>query len=243
MAQRREPVRADARQNRAHLIEVARQALTASSGVSLNAIAKLAGVGPGTLYRHFPNREALVVAVYRNEVERLAAAAPELLAQHPPLTALRLWFDQLAYYGRLKYGNSDVLHALTDEGLTNEIYRLVIGALTELLRACERDGSIRPGVDPDGVLLMLGFLWRIHPDEHAEARATQLLELVVDGLRAGAPGQAGPVPGSAGPVPGSAGPVGADLGADDVAGPAGRVDRGGPVLPLQVDTAGHQKDQ
>jgi AcrR family transcriptional regulator len=188
MAQRREPVRSDARQNRAHLIEVARDALTASSNVSLNAIAKLAGVGPGTLYRHFPNREALIVAVYRNEVERLAASAPELLARHPPLTALRRWFDQLAHYGRLKYGQSDVLHALTDEGLTNEIYRLVIGAITELLRACERDGSIRRGVDPDGVLLMLGFLWRIHPGEHAEARATQLLELVVDGLRFGAPG-------------------------------------------------------
>jgi len=197
MAQRREPVRADARQNRAHLIEVARDALTTSSNVSLNAIAKLAGVGPGTLYRHFPNREALIVAVYRHEVERLAAAAPELLAEYPPLTALRRWFDLLAHYGRLKYGQSDVLHALTDEGLAGEIYRLVIGAITELLRACARDGSIRPGVDPDGVLLMLGFLWRIHPDEHAEARAAQLLELVVDGLRFGAPGSA---PASAGPA-------------------------------------------
>ena len=229
MAQRREPVRADARQNRAHLIEVAREALTTSSGVSLNSIAKLAGVGPGTLYRHFPNRETLVVAVYRHEVERLAAAAPQLLGQHPPLTALRLWFDRLAYYGRLKYGQSDVLHALTDEGLTNEIYRLVIGAITELLGACERDGGIRPGIDPDGVLLMLGFLWRIHPDEHAEARAAQLLELVVDGLRFGAPG--------------SVGAVDADLGADDVAGTAGRVDRGGPVRPLQVDAAGHQQHE
>jgi AcrR family transcriptional regulator len=240
MTQRREPRRADARQNRAHLIEVARDALTASSNVSLNAIAKLAGVGPGTLYRHFPNREALVVAVYRHEVERLAEAAPQLLAQHPPLTALRLWFDRLAYYGRLKYGQSDVLHALTDEGLTNEIYRLVIGAVTELLGACERDGGIRPGIDPDGVLLMLGFLWRIQPDEHAEARAAQLLELVVDGLRFGAPGP-GPV-GTGSVGTGSVGD-GADLGADDVAGTAGRVDRGGPVGLVQVDTAGHEQHE
>ncbi|GII57711.1 TetR family transcriptional regulator [Planotetraspora thailandica] len=184
--QRNEPVRADARENRARIIEVARDAFTASSDASLNSIAKKAGVGPGTLYRHFPTREALMLAVYHHEVERLAEYAPELLAGHPPLEALRLWCDRLAYYGRIKHGMSDMLHALTDERLAGEVYDLVIGALTLLLRACERDGVIRGGVDPDDVLLMLGFLWRVSPGEEGEARAARLLDLVVDGLRAGA---------------------------------------------------------
>lgn len=66
-------------------------------------------------------------------------------------------------------------------------YGPIIGAVTVLLRACEEDGSIRPGVDPDDVLLMLGFLWRIGPGEEGEARAARLLDLVIDGLRLGAP--------------------------------------------------------
>lgn len=186
--QRNEPGRADARQNRARIIEVARDAFTAAGDASLNSIAKKAGVGPGTLYRHFPTREALILAVYRHEVEQLAAYAPELLEDHPPLAALRLWFDRLAYYGRIKHGVSDILHALTDDGLEGEIYGAVIGAVTLLLRACEEDGSIRPGVDPDDVLLMLGFLWRTGPGEEGEARVARLLDLVIDGLRLGAPG-------------------------------------------------------
>ncbi|GGN89242.1 TetR family transcriptional regulator [Streptomyces albiflavescens] len=185
-----EPVRADARQNRARIIEVARDAFTESSDASLNSIAKRAGVGPGTLYRHFPTREALILAVYRHEVDQLAAYAPELLKEHPPLEALRLWFDRLAYYGRIKHGLSDVLHSLTDDSLAGEIYASVIGAITLLLRACEDDGSIRPGVDPDDVLLMVGFLWRIGPGEEGEARVARLLDLVIDGLRLGAPAAA-----------------------------------------------------
>ncbi|GAA4591043.1 purine salvage operon transcriptional regulator XdhR [Planotetraspora phitsanulokensis] len=184
---RNEPVRADARQNRARIIEVAQKAFTTSGDASLNSIAKMAGVGPGTLYRHFPTRETLILAVYRHEVEQLAAYAPELLKEHPPLEALRLWCDRLAYYGRIKHGLSDVLHALTDDGLAGESYGPIIGAVTLLLRACEDAGDIRPGVDPDDVLLMLGFLWRISPGEEGEARAARLLDLVVDGLRTGAP--------------------------------------------------------
>ncbi|MGW6744124.1 TetR/AcrR family transcriptional regulator [Streptomyces sp. NPDC055025] len=185
--QRNEPVRADARQNRARIVEVARDAFAASSDASLNSIAKRAGVGPGTLYRHFPTRETLIMAVYRHEVERLGAYAPELLAEHTPLESLRRWFDRLAHYGRVKHGLSDVLHALTDEALAGEAYDLVIGALTSLLRACEDDGAIRPGTAPDDVLLVLGFLWRVAPGEEGEARAARLLDLVVDGLRYGMP--------------------------------------------------------
>jgi AcrR family transcriptional regulator len=189
MGQRREPVREDARQNRARILEVAQEALAESAEASMNAIAKRAGVGPGTLYRHFPTREALILAVYRHEVERLGALAPALLAEHPPLEALRRWFDRLAYYGRIKHALADVLHAVTDDGLAGETYGPVVGAITTLLRACEENGDIRPGVDPDDVLLVMGFLWRIGPD--GEARAARLLGLVIDGLRHGAAAPAG----------------------------------------------------
>jgi len=179
-----EPRRADALHNRDRILEVARDAFAASGDASLNSIAKQAGVGPGTLYRHFPNREALVLAVYRHDVQQLADSAPLLLDEHPPLAALRLWFDRLAYYGKIKHGLADVLHAVTSDGLAGETYGPVIGAITLLLRACEQADSIRSGIDPDDVLLLLGFLWRIDPGGDGDARASRLLDLVMDGLRA-----------------------------------------------------------
>jgi AcrR family transcriptional regulator len=179
-----ESLRADAQQNRDRILEAAREALTVSSDASLNSIAKKAGVGPGTLYRHFPNREALVLAVYRHDVQQLVDLAPRLLEEHPPLDALRLWFDRLAYYGRIKHGLADVLHAATSEDLVSETYGPIVGAITLLLKACEESASIRPGVDPDDVLLMVGFLWRLDPSGDWEVRAGRMLDLVVDGLRA-----------------------------------------------------------
>src|SRR3982074_2724140 len=145
MTQRQhEPLRADAQQNRDRILDVAHDALAASSDASLNSIAKKAGVGPGTLYRHFPNREALVLAVYRHDVQQLVDSAPVLLEEHPPLDALRLWFDRLAHHGKVKHGPADVLHAATSDGLVGETYGPVIGAITLLLRACEEADSIRP---------------------------------------------------------------------------------------------------
>jgi AcrR family transcriptional regulator len=182
-----ESLRADAQHNRDHILEVARDALAASGDASLNSIAKRAGVGPGTLYRHFPTREALVLAVYRQDVQQLVDSAALLLTEHPPLEALRLWFDRLAYYGRIKHGLADVLHAATSDGLAGETYGPVIGAITLLLRACEQAGSVRPGLDPDEVLLMVGFLWRIAARDDWRARASRMLDVVMDGLRAGAP--------------------------------------------------------
>src|SRR5580693_5308676 len=92
-----EPLRSNARQNRDRILAVAHEALIASSDASLNSIAKRAGVGIATVYRHFPTREALVLEVYRHEVTQLAEAAPALLASHPPLDALRKWMDRLAH--------------------------------------------------------------------------------------------------------------------------------------------------
>ena len=185
--QQHDALRADAQQNRQRILEAAREALAASGDASLNSIAKKAGVGAGTLYRHFPNREALVLAVYRYDVQQIADTAPKLLADHPPIEALRLWFDRLAHYGMIKHGLAGALHAATSDGLVGETYEPLIGAITQLLQACTEDGSIRVGHDPDDVLLLLGFLWRIDPGPGAGAKAARLLDLVMGGLQAGTP--------------------------------------------------------
>lgn len=176
-------LRADAQVNRARILEVAHHALAESPDASLNSIAKAAGVGAGTLYRHFPTREALVLAVYRHDVERLVDSVPSLLSNHPPLDALRLWIERLASYVNIKHGLGDALDAATKKEIERETYTPVIDAITHLLRACEAAGAVRSGIDAEDVLLLAGSLWRIDPGPRAPARASRVLDLLVDGLR------------------------------------------------------------
>jgi len=185
-----EPLRADAQQNRARILAVAVEAFTESSTASLNSIAKKAGVGIGTLYRHFPTREALVLEVYRHEVQQLVDAAPVLLATMPPLDALRAWLDRAAHYGMTKAGLADAFSTVTTshEGLAAETYGLVLGALSLLLHANEQAGTIRAGLAPADVLVLMSFLWRIDPIGDWRSRSDRLLDLFMDGLRVGAPG-------------------------------------------------------
>lgn len=185
-----EALRADWHQNRDHILEVARGELAAFSDVSLNSIAKRAGVGPGTLYQYFPTRETLVLAVYRQNGQQLVDSAAALLKEHAPLDALRLWFDRLAYYGRIKHGAADVLHSATSDALLGETYGPVIRAINLLLRAGEKAGSIRPGLDPGDVLLLMGFLLRIDASDDWQVRARRMVDIVMDGLRADAPAPA-----------------------------------------------------
>lgn len=176
------PVRSDARENRRRIVEVAREAFAQEGDTSLNEIAKRAGVGPGTLYRHFPTREALVLVVYRDEIERLAELAPALLDKHPPLEALRLWLDRVAWYGQLKYGLADVIHSATTATIEGEAYALVIDAIKQLLAAGAEAGLLRDDVDPDDFLLLISFLWRINPETGGQVRAARMLDLVMEGL-------------------------------------------------------------
>jgi AcrR family transcriptional regulator len=181
-------LRADAQQNRERIMHAAWESLLDAHDASLNSIAKRAGVGIGTLYRHFPTREALVLAIYRHEVQQAADAAPALLEKLDPLDALREWMERLAQYGMTKVGLADVLDSVAShESLAAEAYEPIVGALTMLLRANEAAGTIRAGLDPDDVLLMLGFLWRIDPTSDWRARSNRLLDLLMDGLQAGAP--------------------------------------------------------
>ncbi|HVQ96457.1 MAG TPA: TetR/AcrR family transcriptional regulator [Mycobacteriales bacterium] len=192
-------VRSDARENRRRILEIARDSFAAAGDTSLNEIAKRAGVGPGTLYRHFPTRESLVLAVYRHEIDQLAALAPALLAEHPPVEALRRWLDRVARYGQLKYGVAEVIHAATTETAETEAYGLIIGAIAGLLDAGAAAGQLRTDVQPDDFLLLISFLWRIDPEPGGPARAARMLDLVLAGLLVrgqGPQADAGPAPGS-----------------------------------------------
>ena len=179
-----EKLRADARANRDRLLDVARDALAADPEASLNSIAKAAGVGAGTLYRHFATREALVLGVYRKEVDSLVALAPTLLAKHPPLQAFRMWCERLARFGRMKFGIADVIHAATSDQDLQGTYLPLLGAVRELVAACEGAGEICPGADPEDLLVLMGLLWRIPPNSTGTARVKRLLALVFRGLGA-----------------------------------------------------------
>jgi AcrR family transcriptional regulator len=174
--------RADAMENRARIIQAARSAVATSDELKLNAIAKQAGVGQGTLYRHFPTREDLLAEVYRQDVDELVAAAPALLEQHEPLTALARWFDRVADYAQVKRG----VFAAVEAGVWRDLSAHSLGpigdALTTLLDAGKADGTIRSDVDARDVILLIGYLSRVDNAE-PDARARHPLTIIVDGLR------------------------------------------------------------
>jgi AcrR family transcriptional regulator len=164
-------------------LRVASQALAESGTTSLNVIAKRAGVGAGTLYRHFPTREDLILAVYRNDVQHLVESVPDVLASHAPLDAFRAWFTTLADYVRVKHGLGEALHTAAVQDAVNQTYAPVTAAVGVLLQACEEDGSVRSGLDSADVLLLMGFLWRTSPDQADREQARRVMEVVIDGLR------------------------------------------------------------
>ncbi|MHC5258016.1 TetR/AcrR family transcriptional regulator [Streptomyces sp. UC4497] len=187
-------LRSDAQRNRDRILEVALAELTRSADTPLSAIAKKAGVGQGTFYRNFPSREALVLEVYRYEVEQVADAACELLCGRPPELALREWMDRLAQYAMAKAGLADALREATSaRGTMKQLaHAPLTEAVTHLLDANEKAGTIRPDVTPDDFMLAIAGLWLIDPRGDWQTRAGRLLDLVMDGLRAGAPGASGP---------------------------------------------------
>ena len=141
------PLRADARRNRDRLLDAAVRAFSQDrADVTLDAIAKDAGVGIGTLYRHFPTREALVEAAYRSELARLCDAVAELLQAQPPDQALRAWMDRFVDYMTTKRGMADALRAVIASGgnpYAQSRDRL-IAAITTLLRTPRRPGPSGP---------------------------------------------------------------------------------------------------
>ncbi|WP_144715692.1 TetR/AcrR family transcriptional regulator [Curtobacterium pusillum] len=176
------PRRADAARNRAHLVDVARAALSADPSATMQSLARLAGVGQGTIYRHFPSREALLAEVYRDDFQALIASARALATGPDQGAALRSWLDGLAAFGYQKHALTEVLDAVTRQQLHDEQYDEIIAAIGLLLDAGVRARVLRPDVAPPDLLALVAFLWQI--GSSAADRVPHLLDLVVDGLRA-----------------------------------------------------------
>jgi AcrR family transcriptional regulator len=178
------PQRADARRNQETLIAVAREAFN-EHGVEapLDDIARRAGVGPGTLYRHFPTRETLLAAVYRDDVESLANRAAELSALMPPTEALTTWLTEQLGYISFKHGLGSAIKAmLAGDSETMDYCRTTMrGAISQLLDAAQAEGTIRTDVDSITLLRLvhgIGVASEAQPD-----RADFMLSIVLAGLR------------------------------------------------------------
>ncbi|KMS76468.1 TetR family transcriptional regulator [Streptomyces viridochromogenes] len=185
------PQRSDAQRNRERILEVALAELTRAVDVPLSLIAKKAGVGQGTFYRNFPNREALVLEVYRREAQQLADAATELLETRAPDQALREWMDQLARFAVAKVGLSDAMRQIvgTTDGPAQPGYALVVEAIEALLAANHEAGTVRPSLTSGDFILAVAGIWQIGARGDWQTQSARLLDIVMDGLRAGAPGR------------------------------------------------------
>ncbi len=179
------PLRKDAALNREKLLAAA-VGLFAERGTegSLEEVAKRAGVGIGTLYRHFPTRDALVEAAYRNEVAQLRAAADELLAELPPDEALEAWMRRFVDYGTAKRGMRDALQSIAGGAtLFADTRGQVTEAVAVLLRAGAEAGTLRADVEPEDVLRAMGAIWLVAEGDDFAEQAMRILRLVLDGLR------------------------------------------------------------
>ncbi|CAL9546344.1 hypothetical protein SUDANB95_04303 [Actinosynnema sp. ALI-1.44] len=176
------PLRADAQRNRDKLITVALEAFSADGDVALETVAKRARVGIGTLYRHFPTREALVEAVYRGELAKLCDSVPVLLAELPPERAMRAWMDRFVEYMGTKQGMGDALKAVIASGADPfaESRRLLLDAVATLLDAV---GGLSGHVRPMDVLGTLGGVALAAVELADREQADRMLDLVLDGLR------------------------------------------------------------
>lgn len=180
------PLRSHAQRNRERLIAAARAAFSvADDTVTIESIARDAGVGIGTLYRHFPTREVLVEAVYASELDALAASVPTLLDTFPPELALRAWMDRYAQFAATKRGMVDTLRAGWASGrIATPATRERIGAaIGTILTAGARAGSLRTDVDPEDVTALLLGVFLSTATNGSSDQTGRLLDLVVDALR------------------------------------------------------------
>jgi AcrR family transcriptional regulator len=180
------PVRADARRSLAALLHAAK-AVFAASGVDapVRLIAEKAGVGVGTLYRHFPQRSDLIVAVFRNEVDACADAASVLLGQYAPGEALDRWLQRFIDFVATKRGLSAALHSGDSayESLPNYLMDRLVPALAGLLDAAAAAGEIRSDVKPVDFLVAIARL--SSPDDKGglTEQSRSMVALLIDGLR------------------------------------------------------------
>jgi len=178
--------RADGQRNRERLMATAKAVFAeVGADAGLDEIARRAGVGIGTLYRHFPTRDAIVEAVYRREVEQLADAARRLLASQPPGEALHEWMRLFVDYIATKKVMASALGSIV--GGAAELYAFsgaqITGAMSSLVERAGAAGDIRPDVDPNDLLrALVGFTYG-NASPGWQASALRLIDILIDGLR------------------------------------------------------------
>jgi AcrR family transcriptional regulator len=178
--------RSDAVRNREQLLAAAKAVFSAGGpDASLEAVARQADVGIGTLYRHFPTREALYEAVYRHEVEQLSELAEELKGEASPVEALRRWLRSNVEFVATKKGMSAALAlaAQANSELMAFSYDRLTKAIGALLDRAVKAGEIRGDVGPDDLLRALIGMCYLHDQPGWQASVVRLLDVFVDGLR------------------------------------------------------------
>jgi AcrR family transcriptional regulator len=178
--------RADAERNRARVLEVAKEAFTRfGAEASLDDIAKQAGVGAGTLYRHFPTREALIEAVYRTEVEKLAASELKFAENMPPVEALRAWMMLFVDYIAAKKIIAPVLNTLL--GGSSKVFESshtpIWEAIRALVRRAIKSGDIRKDLDPLDLLRALIGVANVASSPDWQQSARRLVDILITGSR------------------------------------------------------------
>jgi AcrR family transcriptional regulator len=178
--------RADAQRNRECILEVAKKEFTRAGGnASLEEIARKAGVGPGTLYRHFPTREDLLVAVYRSEIEKLASAERSLADTLPPVEALRAWLLLFVDAVETKHIIAPVLNTLV--GDPKKVFEAFHGQIHQALRALVKraikSGDIRKGLDPIDLLRAIVGVANVSAGPDWPHSARRLVEILILGAR------------------------------------------------------------
>ena len=178
--------RADAQRNRERIIEVAKQEFTSSgANASLEEIAKKAGVGPGTLYRHFPTREELLVAVYRSEMEKLAAAERTFADTLPPVEALRAWLLLFVDAVETKQIIAPVLNTLVGDPkkVFEASYAQIHEALRALVKRAIKSGDIRKDLDPIDLLRAIVGVANVSASPDWQQSARRLVQILIFGAR------------------------------------------------------------
>lgn len=178
--------RSDAQRNRERILEVAKVAFTKQGAdASLDEIAKRAGVGAGTLYRHFPTRDALIEGVYRNEVEKLAAAAERFAETTSPIEALRAWMLLFVDYVAAKHIIAPALNSLV--GGPSRLYEgsrsLIQEAMEELVKRAKKSGNLRKDLDPSDLLRVLIGVSHVGLGSDWQQSARRLVDILIAGSR------------------------------------------------------------
>jgi AcrR family transcriptional regulator len=178
--------RSDAQRNRERILEVARPAFSRSgANTSLDDVAREAGVGPGTLYRHFPTREALLEAVYRSEMEKLAAAEQKFADELPPIEALRAWLLLFVDYIAAKQLIAPALNALLGDPkkVFEASYARVWEAIRALVKRAIKSGDIRSDLDPVDLLRALIGIASVATSPDWQQSARRLVDILIAGAR------------------------------------------------------------